>query len=773
MLKLSSGLVEIYKEDERLYMGIPARLLGREMLVVNRIARGATGAKAGMMGFGGDEINENTISFSKGPKNILFISRVSYAESASDTSADGMYRSFRNSNMQPLVAGLAIKKEFKDSLYVVDITDLLNGDNDILFFNQALKTALGLAGMQPDRSYVEDVKAFPSNLDIHTIKSYLKGTETVTYELSSSMVLLPELLMQPRYFDPRIGYFAAEYVDFDANPEGVEGTAMATRWRLEPKDREAYLRGELTEPVKPIVFYIDPATPKKWVPYIMQGVDDWNVAFEQAGFKYAIMAKEAPTDDSTWDINDAAHNVIVYKASQVANASGPHVHDPRSGEIIETHINWYHNMLELLRHWYMIQAGAIDPRARKPELDDYLMGQLIRYVICHEVGHTLGLRHNFGASSTMPVDSLRSRTWLDKNGYTPSIMDYARFNYVAQPEDSIPERDLLPRIGAYDKWAIEWGYRWFPGTESRDAERIRLNQWVISKTAHHPELWFGTETDKDDPRDQSEDIGDNAMKAGEYGIKNLRRILPHLEEWTREPAKDYANLQALYTELMLQYTRYLFHAAKNIGGIETTPKSVEEKGPVVSFVPKARQEEAMRFLQAQLFATPSWLLDNRIFSLTGTPAQVTLSGIQDKMLAQLLSDATLNKLVLFADDDPGLAYTPATMLGELTRGIWCELYTGKPIDSYRRNLQKIYVERVANLLGAEGPQPAPLINIPGMTPAPRGMNKTTDAISVLKGQAQSLLRDIRAGLARQTDEPTKLHLQDCADRLNHTLYPNK
>jgi len=773
MLKLSSGLVEIYKEDERLYMGIPARLLGREMLVVNRIARGATGAKAGMMGFGGDEINENTISFSKGPKNLLFISRVSYLESASDTSANGMYRSFRNSNMQPLVAALGIKKEFKDSLYVVDITDLLNGDNDILFFNQALKTGLGLAGMLPDRSYVEDVKAFPSNLDIHTIKSYLKGTETVTYELSSSMVLLPELLMQPRYFDPRIGYFAAEYVDFDANPEGVEGTAMATRWRLEPKDREAYLRGELTEPVKPIVFYIDPATPKKWVPYIMQGVDDWNVAFEQAGFKYAIMAKEAPTDDSTWDINDAAHNVIVYKASQVANASGPHVHDPRSGEIIETHINWYHNMLELLRHWYMIQAGAIDPRARKPELDDYLMGQLIRYVICHEVGHTLGLRHNFGASSTMPVDSLRSRTWLDKNGYTPSIMDYARFNYVAQPEDSIPERDLLPRIGAYDKWAIEWGYRWFPGTESRDAERIRLNQWVISKTAHHPELWFGTETDKDDPRDQSEDIGDNAMKAGEYGIKNLRRILPHLEEWTREPAKDYANLQALYTELMLQYTRYLFHAAKNIGGIETTPKSVEEKGPVVSFVPKARQEEAMRFLQAQLFATPSWLLDNRIFSLTGTPAQVTLSGIQDKMLAQLLSDATLNKLVLFADDDPGLAYTPATMLGELTRGIWCELYTGKPIDSYRRNLQKIYVERVANLLGAEGPQPAPLINIPGMTPAPRGMNKTTDAISVLKGQAQSLLRDIRAGLARQTDEPTKLHLQDCADRLNHTLYPNK
>ncbi|MFT3843717.1 MAG: zinc-dependent metalloprotease [Lacibacter sp.] len=777
--RTDKGLFTVHKVGERYLLEIPDSLLTREILVVNRIAKAAAGSRAGFLGYAGDMIGENVIRFEKGPNSKLFLYSVSHQEVSKDTSENGMYRSVMNSNLQPIVAVFDIKSLAKDSAgSVIDFTDYLNTDNDILYFEAMTKRQLSLGMMQPDKSYISGIKSFPLNIEIRTIRTYMRtpaqtlgaqsfGLATgapATYELNSSFVLLPKAAMKPRYFDNRVGYFATGYVDFDANPQGVKTTGMITRWRLEPKpeDVDKYKRGELVEPRNPIVYYIDPATPKKWVPYLIQGVNDWQAAFEKAGWKNAIIAKEAPKNDSEWSVEDARHNVIVYKPSDVANASGPNVHDPRSGEIMETHINWYHNIMELVHNWYMVQTAAVDPKARYMQFDDELMGQLIRFVSSHEVGHTLGLRHNFGSSSTVPVEKLRDNAWLKEHGHTPSIMDYARFNYVAQPEDNIDPANLFPRIGEYDKWAIEWGYRWFPETDSK-TEKETLNKWIINRITANPFLWFGTETDPNDPRCQNEDLGDNAVKAGLYGIKNLQRILPNLVQWTKEPGEDYTNLKEMYNEITLQFNRYLGHVAKNVGGILTTPKTSDENGVVIEFVSKAKQREAISFFQEQLFATPTWLLDKNIFSLTGTGDFSTITTMQSTILNRLISVATINKLLQFDAVYPAQAYTAIDMLNDLKHGIWSELRIGKPIDLYRRNLQKLYVERLISLT----------IEIPSSS-LPQGqqqpiLSKSNDGLSIIKGHIQTLLVEIRAAILTSKDAATKLHLQDMADRIGKNL----
>jgi hypothetical protein len=461
---------------------------------------------------------------------------------------------------------------------------------------------------------------------------------------------------------------------------------------------------------------------------------------------------EAPVGDSNWDIDDAAHSAIVYKPSVVPNASGPNVHDPRTGEILEAHINWYHNVMSLVHDWFLIQTAAVDFRARKPLFDDELMGQLIRFVVSHEVGHTLGLLHNFGSSSTVPVDSLRSNHFLSIHGHTPSIMDYARFNYIAQPEDNISEANLFPRIGAYDKWAIEWGYRWFRDKESREQERQRLNRWVIARTGADPSLWFGTESDPSDPREQSEDLGDDAMKSGAYGIKNLQRILPLLPDWIDEPGHDYQRLKEVYAGIVKQYGGYMDHIARDIGGIETTAKTTDQPGTVIAFVPRARQEEVMQFLQQQLFNTPSWLLDKKIFGLTGESGVTTLSGLQNQVLNSLLRRGTFDRLIRFEADDPIHAYTPGDLFRQLTDGIWSELRTGHSIDIYRRDIQNIYTEKMVALLD---------------------QSKLNDDRSVLRGQVVTLLATVRNALPAVLDQPSRLHLQDCAHRMEDALNPRK
>jgi hypothetical protein len=469
------GMFNVHRIGAQYFFEIPDTLLNRDILVVNRISQAAAGTSV----YAGDQIAENVIRFDLGPSNTIFMRRMVFAENSSDSTENGMYRAVLKSNLQPIVAAFPVKACGEDTIaksYVIDVTSFLQSENEISYFSTVTKKSLSLGAVQNDKSYIVFIKPYATNLEIRTVRTYLTANQTAansetsspasltTYELNSSLLLLPKEPMKARYADERVGYFIRKYVDFDSKPQGVRERAMITRWRLEPKaeDRETYLKGELVEPENPIIYYIDPATPKKWIPYLIAGINDWQVAFEQAGFKNAIQAITVPENDSLWSIDDARHNVLVYKASSIANASGPHVHDPRSGEILETHINWYHNIMQLVHNWYMIQAGAIDPRARTMQFDDKLMGQLIRFVSSHEVGHTLGLRHNYGSSSTVPVEKLRDKAFVEKYGHTPSIMDYARFNYVAQPEDSIGEAGIFPRIGDYDKWAIEWGYRWLP-----------------------------------------------------------------------------------------------------------------------------------------------------------------------------------------------------------------------------------------------------------------------------------------------------------------------
>jgi hypothetical protein len=426
--------------------------------------------------------------------------------------------------------------------------------------------------------------------------------------------------------------------------------------------------------------------------------------------------------------------------------------------------------MNLVRNWYLIQTAAVDPRARTMRFPDSLMGQLIRFVSSHEVGHTLGLRHNYGSSSSVPVEKMRDKVWVEANGHTPSIMDYARFNYVAQPEDNISEKGLFARIGDYDKWAIEWGYRWFPEAKSPEAERPILNKLVVEKLKDK-RLWFGTETDPDDPRGQNEDLGDNAMLAGGYGIKNLKRILVKLPEWTKEENKDYASLDELYGQLVGQFGRYMGHAAKNIGGIMTTPKTVEQPGSTVEFVSKARQKEAMAFLQQQLFTTPKWLIDNKVTSYTGDNGMTTISGVQDAVLTRLLGATTISKLLRFEAEGTN-PYTANEMMTDLRNGIWKEVAVRQPIDMYRRNLQKSFADRLIRIVR---PEPTATIQVAGGGGfgggAQQAVSRNTDMTSLAKMQLRTLSAEIRAALPSYKDGSSRAHLMDVLDRITEALDP--
>lgn len=781
------GLFKVHRLEDKYYFEIPESLFGREILVVNRISKAAAGMRAAgsFFGYGGDQIGSNVIRFEKGPNDKIFLRNISFAEYSKDSTSP-MFMAVNNSNIQPIAISFDIKSLGKDSTgAVIDITDFISGDNDILHFSSGLKSSLRLSSAQSDKSYIVGVKSYPINIEIKTVKTYAQGAApatpgsfggggsrggNLTMELNSSLVLLPKEPMQARYFDPRVGYFAVGYTDFDLNPQGVKDIALVKRWRLEPKpeDMEKYKRGELVEPQKPIIFYIDPATPKNWVPYLMQGVNDWQASFEKAGFKNAIMAKLAPTkdEDSTWSLDDARNSAIVYKPSDIANASGPSISDPRSGEIMESHVNWYHNVMELIHDWYFVQTAAVDPGARKMVYDDELMGQLIRFVSSHEVGHTLGLRHNFGSSSTVPVENLRNKNWVETNGHTPSIMDYARFNYVAQPEDNVGRSGLFPRIGDYDKWAIEWGYRLFPQYKDPEQEKASLNKWVIEKLKDN-RLWFGTESNPDDPRSQSEQVGDDAMKASMYGIKNLQRIAPNLIQWTKQPNEDYSDLKKMYGQVTSQFSRYLGHVAKYVGGIMETPKSVEQQGAVYEIVSKAKQKEAIDFFNKQLFATPTWLIQNDIFDRIGTSGLTVIGGLQDNTLSRILSTRSLGKLTDAEASLGANAYLITELFSDLKKGIMTELPTRKPVDIYRRNLQKSYVNILCNLVNP--PKSTATASIPGFTVSTSSSADKSDVRSVVRGYLASLKNEISAAATGTPDLMTKYHLQDMAKRIDNAL----
>lgn len=770
--KSSFGFLTVHKVDNNYFFEIPDSMLNRDILIVNRISKAPTSRQKSRVGYPGDILGSKVIRFENKDNKRILVREYSYRERSENK--DGMFQSVRNSNTQPIVANFGIETIKKDSLtrnYVINVSVFLQKENPLFSFDADSKEYIGLLNMVGEGTYIDTLKAFPKNIEISTTVTYQskKGMSNVgfletgspriplTYELNSSMVLLPEVPMKARLFDPRVGYFTVGYTDFDSNPQGIEYKKLITRWRLEPKDEAAYLRGELVEPKKPITIYIDPATPKKWVPYLIQGVNDWQVAFEKAGFKNAIYALEAPTDDPSWSLEDARHSAIVYKPSDIPNASGPHINDPRTGEILETHINWYHNVMSLLRDWYMIQAGTIDEAARKMQLDDELMGQLIRFVSSHEVGHTLGLRHNFGSSHTVPVEKLRDKAWVEANGHTPSIMDYARFNYVAQPEDGITRAGIFPRIGIYDKWSIEWGYRWLPQFQTPEDEVAFSNQSIIEKLKTDVRYTFGTESDPNDPRNQSEDLGDDSMLASLYGIKNLKRIVPQILTWSYEPNKSYAGAGEIYSGVVSQFNRYLGHVTKNVAGIYSNSITVEQTDEIArEFVPANIQKRAIAFLNEQLFTTPEWLIDRQLMEKAKILPVNVICSLQSGVLARLINKNTLDKMSENEILNGKKAYTSAQMFNDLKKVIWSNLGQS---DIYKRNMQKAYVENLINLLDKKGNADK---NASGKRPA------YSEAPAIAHGQLTELKR-LTTSAASMTSGTAKGHYQNLITLIDNAL----
>ncbi|WP_259014863.1 zinc-dependent metalloprotease [Emticicia fluvialis] len=785
--KTSKGLITVHKIDEKYFFEIADTLLGRDIMTVTRYSKTAAGGGI----FGGEEVNRQMIRWEKGPDNKIFLRSISIVMSSPD-STKPIFQAVRNSSADPIVGAFDIKAIKKDTVSVIEVTDFFKADNQIFSLDPVSKQLLKITAQLPDRSYIQHIRSYPINTEIRTVKTfgvvppsvslmpipqigqYLPASRdagVVTMEFNTSMILLPKVPMRKRFFDQRVGYFANQYSVFGEESQKSDNEVFAVRWKLEPKskeDAERQKRGEAIEPKKPIVYYIDPATPKKWQKYLKAGVDDWQKAFEKAGWKNAIRGEYLDPKDSL-SLEDARYSVIRYFAADIQNAYGPNVHDPRSGEILESHIGWYHNVMRLLRNWYMIQTAAVDTRARTKNFSDELMGELVRFVSSHEVGHTLGLRHNMGASSATPVEKLRDKNWVAKNGHTSSIMDYARFNYVAQPEDGVT--DLFPRIGDYDEWAIKWGYGYFADAKDAKEEKKLLNE-LTKEATKDPRKRFGTEISPYDPRYQTEDLSDNAMKASDYGIKNLQRILPNLTEWSKEDGEFYKELSELYGNVVGQYRRYIGHVTKNVGGVYDTPKTYDMEGSVYEVVPKATQKEAVAFLNRQVFATPTWLINpailNKINIETGVEA---IKSIQESTLNNLLAGDRAARLMETGSTNPA-NYNLDELMTDLRGGIWAELKTRKAIDVYRRNLQKVYVEKVITLLN---PTSTMLMSVPpGVTYGyeTRMVDlKKTDLPSIARANLESLKAEIKAALPLTTDKMSKYHLQDVLSRIEKALDP--
>lgn len=778
-----AGLFTVHNLDDKWYFEIADSLLGRMFLVVTRYS----GTPGGSSFYGGEMVNEQAVYWEKRPDNKLLLRVNIYVVSSTD-STQAISKAVRSSSVDPIVAAFDIKTiNPENHAIVIDVTDFFKGDNQVVSLSTDAKRENSLGMLAADKSFITKINTYPLNTEVHTVKTFTAApagaaaffgptkpipaameTGFVTLEMNNSFLLLPKVPMRKRFFDARVGYFADEFTQYDDSAQWADRLQYIVRWRLEPRkeDMGKFGRGELVEPEKPLVYYIDPATPKKWRPYLIAGINDWQKAFEQAGFKNAITGKEWPENDTTMSLEDARFSVIRYFASDISNAYGPNVHDPRSGEILESHVGWYHNVMSLVHDWYMIQAGAIDPRARKMVFDDSLMGKLIRFVSSHEIGHTLGLRHNMGSSSQTPVEKLRDKAWVEANGHTVSIMDYARFNYVAQPEDHIGEAGIFPRIGAYDKWAIQWGYAPIPDTKNEEEDKKVLNKLIVDSLRADPRLWFGGEGGVGDPRSQAEDLGDDAVKASDYGIMNLKRDILHLPEWTTQEGDLYTNLERLYTGIQNQYMRYMTHVAKNIGGAYLSIKSVEEKGVVFQPVGKPVLQKVVGFYDRQLFQPPLWLYSDTIMSLLGIRMLDNLGTIQGRVLHRIVNAAALLQVTEMANisRDP---YTLDEYLTDMEKAIWREVYQKVNIDIYRRNLQKKYLECLGDVLNPPEPRAAGgfMIIEPGTA--------ASDVQSVVRGHLASLNTTVTAALLLVKDKMTRYHLQDVQYRITKMLDPKK
>ena len=759
------GLFKVHKVKDKYYYEIADSLLGRDMLMVTRIVKMAT-----ELPLNRHKMSEQVLKWEKFDNNI-FLKQASYSKFANDSLPISIAVS--NSNFEPIISSFKIAVENKENnSHVIDVTSLYKSDIKIFGFPQSSRKGYKITSLDSKLSFIESIRSFPLNIETKHIKTYKSSNSRngqISMVLNNSMILLPKEPMKRRYFDQRVGWFTSAQTDYGIDNQEAETVRYLDRWRLEIKDEDIdkFKNGELVEPKKPIVYYLDPATPEKWRKYLKDGIEDWNVAFEAAGFKNAVIVKYPPTkeEDPDWSPEDVRYSTVRYLASPSLNANGPHVSDPRSGEIIESDINWYHNVMKLLRNWYFVQTAAVNPDSRGVEFKYEVMGELIRFVSSHEFGHTIGLPHNMGSSSAYPVDSLRSATFTKKYGTSPSIMDYARFNYVAQPGDEgvalMPSQWNTPNVGVYDIYSVKWGYKPILDV-SVEEEKSILKSWIMEK-ANDLKYRFGSAGI--DPSSQTEDLGDDAVKASEYGIANLKRIMPKLMKWTTKDGETYSELGYMYGQVLGQFGRYMGHVSNNIGGIYQYYKTSDQDGAVYTHVKKSRQQNCMNFLHSQLFETPKWMINKEILN------KIEFAGItnrirstQSRTLNSLLDFGKMARLIENEAINGKNAYSLIEMMTDLRKGIFNEVYKNKTIDVYRRNLQLAYLDRISYLMSNEQ----------GSTPSWARNYVTSVKVSQsdIRTVAANQLIELRKDLKKhknKSDKMTKMHLEMVQNKISSIL----
>ena len=762
------GVFDVHRTDEVLLFEIPDSLLGRDMLLVSRIAK----VPVGFPGFSpaGVKTGEQVLRWERQADKIL-LRTISYSNVADDTLAVSI--SVEANNFGPIIAAFDIEVEGEDgNSVVIDVTEFYEADTPALTgLSSTQRDQYEVRRLDPDRSFINYARSFPLNVDVRHTMTYEAGdapaqarTGTMSMEMHQSMILLPKEPVRPRYADPRVGWFSVTRTNFGLDEQKAAQQTFIRRWRLEPSDVQAYARGELVDPVKPIVYYIDPGTPEQWRAYVKQGVEDWQAAFETAGFSNAIIARDPPSpeEDPEWSGEDVRYSVVRWAANETRNAQGPSVSDPRTGEIIESDIVWYHNHMRSYRNRLMVETGAANPLARSLDIPEELMGETMRQVIAHEIGHALGLPHNWIASAAFPVDSLRSPAFTEKYGVAASIMEYARQNYIAQPGDGVTR--FVRKIGPYDHYAINWGYRIIPEAKDPEDEKPILDEWIEDR-AGDPMYRFGPVGPNFSPEIQTEDLGDDPVRASGYGISNLKRVLPNLPEWTASDGEDYSDLSELYGELLSMWNRYTGHVRAVVGGVYATMKSTDQAGPVYEPVPGVNQREATQFIIEHVFTDVDWLNHEGILNrIEGSGAVARIQQVQASNLNALLTPARMVRMTEAALVD-GNAYTLMAFLEDLRAGIWAELDTGAPIDTYRRSLQRTHLERLAFLMEDQEPPSGGRGNGPG--PANSTNVLRSDIRPLVRAQLNALRADAEA--AGSSDEMTRYHLDDIVARINDIL----
>jgi len=756
------GLFRVYRNKEKIYYEIADSLLGKEMLWISRIAALPAGFGGGYIN-AGSKTNEQVVRWEKKFDKIL-LRTASFTAIAGDSLP--IQKSVLVNNYEPILYTFEIKANNPDgNTSVIQVDDLFTKDVTAIGpIRSSLRKTYQVRRLDDSRSFIESVRSFPLNIEVRHDLTFDASnppgndeTGTISVQMNQSMVLLPDELMEKRPYDERVDWFTISQIDYGSRELKADQKRYIRRWKLVPKDPEAYARGELVEPVKPIVYYLDPATPERWRSYFREGIELWQKTFETAGFKNAIIAKDPPSpeEDPEFSPEDVRYSVVRYVASTTRNAVGPSVSDPRTGEIIESDIIWYHNHLRSYRNRYLLETGAANPRARTLDTPDEDIGEMMKMVIAHEVGHALGLPHNMKASAAYPVDSLRSGSFTQEYGIAATIMDYARYNYVAQPGDE--NIRFVRQIGPYDHYAINWGYRYINPELPDDQKESILDRWIKEKEGD-PVFMFGSGRGQFDPTSQTEGIGDDPVEATAYGIKNLKIVAENLVDWTTTEGENYADLEELYGEMLGVWYRYTGHVVSVVGGVEEVRKTADQAGPVYAPVPAEEQKRAVAFLLDESFADPSWLAPSemvRNFSPEGTLDRIRT--LQERHLNNLLSVSRINRMVE-NETLNGTSYKATDMMSDVQSGIWSELGNGRSISPFRRNLQRAYVEHLGSIA-----YPQDADNNRGPDPS------ASDAQALARASLTQLRQDIRRNKGRMNDTLSAYHLDDIEMRITSMM----